>query len=182
MEKVQGSNACPWLAGTWVSAVTRSISLNPLASLSLTDPSSAPTRPARPTVTHLFPRLHRTFQFLVDNGLGPLFTVYAKSLDMLVDAAWKAVDQLRISACVCVYVRVFRISRRVAMGGWWVGLVTELRSEIQRRLGLTRTVGPQSDRLVTATAATLPPRSHALPRPHPLLTLPSCPAIRPSLL
>ncbi|GLI61938.1 hypothetical protein VaNZ11_004468 [Volvox africanus] len=42
-------------------------------------------------------RLHRTYQFLVDNGLGPLFTVYARSLDLLVDSAWKAVDQLRIA-------------------------------------------------------------------------------------
>lgn len=45
-------------------------------------------------------RLHRTFNFLVDNGIGPLFEVYAKSLDLLVNAAWKSVDRLRLSKCL----------------------------------------------------------------------------------
>ncbi|KAG2450421.1 hypothetical protein HYH02_004923 [Chlamydomonas schloesseri] len=40
-------------------------------------------------------RLHRTYKFLVDNGLGALFSSYAHSLDLLVDSAWKSVDELK---------------------------------------------------------------------------------------
>ncbi|KAG2441028.1 hypothetical protein HXX76_003881 [Chlamydomonas incerta] len=40
-------------------------------------------------------RLHRTYKFLVDNGLGALFDAYSHSLDLLVDSAWKSVDDLK---------------------------------------------------------------------------------------
>ncbi|KXZ42960.1 hypothetical protein GPECTOR_109g203 [Gonium pectorale] len=50
---------------------------------------------------HLLPQLldrykhHRTFHFILTNGLGPLFEGYAASLDLLVDSAWNSVTQLR---------------------------------------------------------------------------------------
>ncbi|GIL75466.1 hypothetical protein Vretifemale_5250, partial [Volvox reticuliferus] len=76
-------------------------------------------------------RLHRTYQFLIDNGLGPLFVAYAKSLDLLVDSAWRAVDQLRIALitllvveplfvqCCCLayeWILVQRLERARLMG------------------------------------------------------------------
>ncbi|KAG2497227.1 hypothetical protein HYH03_004816 [Edaphochlamys debaryana] len=45
-------------------------------------------------------RLHRTYNFLVTNGIGPLFDGYAKSLDYLVKAAWESVDELRLTLII----------------------------------------------------------------------------------
>ncbi|KAG2497251.1 hypothetical protein HYH03_004835 [Edaphochlamys debaryana] len=45
-------------------------------------------------------RLHRTYSFLVTNGIGPLFEGYAKSLDYLVKAAWESVDELRLTLII----------------------------------------------------------------------------------
>lgn len=40
-------------------------------------------------------RLHRTFHFILTNGLGPLFEGYATSLDLLVNTAWISIEELR---------------------------------------------------------------------------------------
>ncbi|EFJ47903.1 hypothetical protein VOLCADRAFT_104960 [Volvox carteri f. nagariensis] len=49
-------------------------------------------------------KLHRTYQFIKTNGLGPLFEGYAASLDMLVDAAWASIGKLRMDLLVTLVV------------------------------------------------------------------------------
>eukprot|EP00198_Chlamydomonas_reinhardtii_P005487 XP_001694823.1 predicted protein [Chlamydomonas reinhardtii] len=63
-------------------------------------------------------RLHRTFNFLVDNGIGPLFEVYAKSLDLLVNAAWKSVDRLRLTLIVLLVVEALVIQMSCLVYEW----------------------------------------------------------------
>ncbi|GLC68270.1 hypothetical protein PLESTF_000670100 [Pleodorina starrii] len=49
-------------------------------------------------------KLHRTYQFLKTNGLGPLFEGYAASLDLLVDAAWLSIKTLKKDLIVTLVV------------------------------------------------------------------------------
>ncbi|KAG2443224.1 hypothetical protein HYH02_009297 [Chlamydomonas schloesseri] len=56
-----------------------------------------------PTIRENY-RLHRTFNFLIANGLGPLFEAYARSLDHLVNAAWQSVDELKQSLVVMMVI------------------------------------------------------------------------------
>ncbi|GIM04910.1 hypothetical protein Vretimale_9369 [Volvox reticuliferus] len=64
---------------------------------------------ARETM-HLLPilkdkyKLHRTYQFIKSNGLGPLFEGYASSLDMLVDAAWLSISKLKSDLLITLIV------------------------------------------------------------------------------
>ncbi|GIL50772.1 hypothetical protein Vafri_6912 [Volvox africanus] len=49
-------------------------------------------------------KLHRTYQFIKTNGLGPLFEGYASSLDMLVDAAWLSISKLKTDLLITLVV------------------------------------------------------------------------------
>ncbi|GLI60701.1 hypothetical protein VaNZ11_002794 [Volvox africanus] len=49
-------------------------------------------------------KLHRTYQFIKTNGLGPLFEVYASSLDTLVDAAWLSISALKTDLLITLVV------------------------------------------------------------------------------
>ncbi|GLC38781.1 hypothetical protein PLESTM_000775200 [Pleodorina starrii] len=52
---------------------------------------------------------HRAHSFILVNGLGPLFNIYAKSLDYLVEAAWESVIGLRKEVLIFLVVEALVI-------------------------------------------------------------------------
>ncbi|GIL74348.1 hypothetical protein Vretifemale_4277, partial [Volvox reticuliferus] len=54
-------------------------------------------------------KFHRTYQFMVANGLGSLFVGYATSLDELMAAAWSSLDDLRTVLIVVLVVEVVAV-------------------------------------------------------------------------
>nr|ACF39778.1 PAS domain sensory protein FXL1 [Chlamydomonas reinhardtii] len=72
-----------------------------------------------PTIKEEY-RLHRTFNFLIKNGLGPLFKAYAHSLDLLVDAAWKSVDTLIVTLIVLLVVEALVIQVACLIYEWYM--------------------------------------------------------------
>ncbi|GFR46157.1 hypothetical protein Agub_g7684 [Astrephomene gubernaculifera] len=80
---------------------------------------------------------HRTFSFLVYNGLGPLFTVYADSLDHLVDAAWESVRVLRTDLIILLIVEALLVQACCTA----CELLLVQRTETARSLGILAIVG-----------------------------------------
>ncbi|PNW74156.1 hypothetical protein CHLRE_13g587550v5 [Chlamydomonas reinhardtii] len=70
-----------------------------------------------PTIRENY-RLHRTYNFLVTNGLGPLFEMYAHSLDHLVNAAWQSVDELKKSLIVMMVVEALFVQVACLVYEW----------------------------------------------------------------
>ncbi|KAG2443480.1 hypothetical protein HXX76_001833 [Chlamydomonas incerta] len=89
-----------------------------------------------PTIKEEY-RLHRTFNFLIKNGLGSLFKAYAHSLDLLVDAAWKSVDTLTVTLIVLLVVEALVIQVACLIYEWY--LVQTL--EHARLTGIVAMVG-----------------------------------------
>ncbi|KAG2434419.1 hypothetical protein HYH02_012249 [Chlamydomonas schloesseri] len=99
-------------------------------------------------------RLHRTFNFLVDNGIGPLFEVYAKSLDLLVNAAWLSVDRLRLTLIVLLVVEALVIQMSCLVYEWY--LVQRLEScRLAAVLAMLGLPGPVLRQLATKEAKIL---------------------------
>ncbi|GFR45040.1 hypothetical protein Agub_g6410 [Astrephomene gubernaculifera] len=82
-------------------------------------------------------KLHRVYQFIVTNGIGSLFTGYATSLDLLMDSAWKSLDQLRTVLIVLLVVEVLIIQLLCLVYEWL--LVRQV--EGARLLGIMSMVG-----------------------------------------
>ncbi|KAG2443479.1 hypothetical protein HXX76_001832 [Chlamydomonas incerta] len=82
-------------------------------------------------------RWHRTFKFLIENGLGPLFEAYAKSLDHLVNAAWESVDELKNTLIILMIVEALVIQLACITYEW----ILVQRLEKARVIGILAMVG-----------------------------------------
>ncbi|KAG2443203.1 hypothetical protein HYH02_009280 [Chlamydomonas schloesseri] len=82
-------------------------------------------------------RWHRTFKFLIENGLGPLFEAYAKSLDHLVYAAWESVDELKTTLIILMIVEALAIQLACITYEW----ILVQRLEKSRVIGILAMVG-----------------------------------------
>ncbi|KAG2423934.1 hypothetical protein HXX76_014875 [Chlamydomonas incerta] len=99
-------------------------------------------------------RLHRTFTFLVDNGIGSLFDVYAKSLDLLVNAAWQSVDRLKLTLIVLLVAEALVIQMCCLIYEWV--LVQRLESSrLVAMLAMLGLPGPILRQLATKEAKIL---------------------------
>ncbi|GLC73343.1 hypothetical protein PLESTF_001365300 [Pleodorina starrii] len=106
-----------------------------------------------PTVRHLY-RLHRTYHFLVDNGLGPLFSIYARSLDLLVDSAWKSVDRLRTALITLLVVEPLFV-QCCCLAYEWVLVQRLERARLVGILAMAGLPGPVLRQLATKEAKVL---------------------------
>ncbi|KAG2494774.1 hypothetical protein HYH03_007018 [Edaphochlamys debaryana] len=69
-------------------------------------------------------RLHRSFSFLLTNGLGPLFEGYSNALDHLVSTAWDSILELRRDLTVLLVVEALVV--QIACTGYLLFLVHSL--------------------------------------------------------
>ncbi|KAG2443202.1 hypothetical protein HYH02_009279 [Chlamydomonas schloesseri] len=99
-------------------------------------------------------RLHRTFAFLIKNGLGPLFKAYAHSLDLLVDAAWKSVDTLTVTLIVLLVVEALVIQVACLIYEWYMVQKLE-RARLTGILAMVGLPGPILRQLATKEAKVL---------------------------
>ncbi|GLI70439.1 hypothetical protein VaNZ11_015349 [Volvox africanus] len=63
-------------------------------------------------------KFHRTYQFMVANGLGSLFVGYATSLDELMAAAWSSLDDLRTILIIVLVVEVVAVQLTCLSYAW----------------------------------------------------------------
>ncbi|GFR46145.1 hypothetical protein Agub_g7671, partial [Astrephomene gubernaculifera] len=82
-------------------------------------------------------KFHRTFSFLLNNGLGPLFAVYADSLDHLINAAWESVRVLRTDLIILLVVEALLVQFCCTV----YELVLVQKTENARLLGILAIVG-----------------------------------------
>ncbi|KAG2484238.1 hypothetical protein HYH03_016973 [Edaphochlamys debaryana] len=97
---------------------------------------------ARETLYYL-PRLkdtykfHRTSDFLITNGLGPLFQGYAASLELLVTAAWESIGRLRTQMLALLIIEALIIQLAATIYEW----ILVDRLERARVLGILAMLG-----------------------------------------
>ncbi|KAG2486667.1 hypothetical protein HYH03_014722 [Edaphochlamys debaryana] len=84
-----------------------------------------------------FYRHHRTFAFLLANGLGPLFQGYAESLDYLVNSAWKSIEELRVELIILLIVEAIVVQLIASI---YEGILVQ-RLESVRMLGILAMLG-----------------------------------------
>ncbi|KAG2486668.1 hypothetical protein HYH03_014723 [Edaphochlamys debaryana] len=80
---------------------------------------------------------HRTFAFMLVNGLGPLFQGYAESLDFLVDSAWKSIEALRVELIILLIVEAIVVQLIASI---YEGILVQ-RLESVRMLGILAMLG-----------------------------------------
>ncbi|KAG2493141.1 hypothetical protein HYH03_008565 [Edaphochlamys debaryana] len=89
-----------------------------------------------PTLKDMY-RLHRSFSFLLANGLGPLFDGYSKALDNLVSAAWASILDLRTQLLILMIIEALVV--QLVCTGYLLFLVHRLESA--RILGFLAMLG-----------------------------------------
>ncbi|KAG2443454.1 hypothetical protein HXX76_001811 [Chlamydomonas incerta] len=106
-----------------------------------------------PTIRENY-RLHRTFNFLIANGLGPLFEAYARSLDHLVNAAWQSVDELKKSLIVMMVIEALFI-QVACLAYEWVLVHSLERARLAAVLAMVGLPGPVLRQLASRDAKIL---------------------------
>ncbi|EFJ46271.1 hypothetical protein VOLCADRAFT_93382 [Volvox carteri f. nagariensis] len=86
-------------------------------------------------------KFHPVYQFMVTNGLGPLFVGYATSLDELMAAAWASLDNLKTVLIIVLVVEVL-VVQLSCLGYEWLLMHRLERARLMGMLSMVGLPGP----------------------------------------